>query len=218
MATNQMERSSDILAAVAAGGRSAEIPETVDAYGFLVGDWELDVLHYWGQDVAARGIKGEVHAGWVLEGRAMQDVWIMPRRADRTGPLDKQMNMYGTTLRAWDAALQVWRITWSNPAGNHFEQQIGRKMGNDVVQLGTRADGTTSRWRFTEITGDSFHWLGEALQPDGQSWRLEGEFRAGELVRSSLVLLQRDVDLAGLGGVAERGFGLGGVGCDATLA
>jgi len=178
MNTNQTGRNADFHSVLAAGGRAAEIPEAADAYGFLVGDWELDVLHYWGQDVAARGIKGEVHAGWALEGWAVQDVWIMPRRTDRTAPLDKQMNMYGTTLRAWDAGLQAWRITWSNPAGNHFEQQIGRKSGQDVVQLGTRPDGTTTRWRFTEITPHSFHWLGEALQLDGQSWRLEGEFRA----------------------------------------
>jgi len=113
-------------------------------------------------------------------------VWIMPRRAERSdsvgglrgAPLDKQMNMYGTTLRAWDATLKAWRITWSNPAGNHFEQQIGRRIGNDVVQLGNRPDGTTTRWTFTEITPKSFHWLGEALHSDGKSWRLEGEFRA----------------------------------------
>jgi hypothetical protein len=138
----------------------------------------LDVLHYWGLDVAARGIRGEIHAGWVLEGRAVQDVWIMPRRSERTGALDKQLNMYGTTLRAWDAGLQAWRITWSNPAGDHYEQQIGRWRGQDVVQVGTRPDGTTTRWTFTEIAQDSFHWLGEALPSDGKTWRLEGEFRA----------------------------------------
>ena len=168
----------DFHTVLASDGRAAEIPEAADAYGWLVGDWELEVLHYWGMNVAARGIKGEVHAGWVLEGRAVQDVWIMPRRAERTGQLDKQMNMYGTTLRAWDASLEAWRISWSNPAGDHYEQQIGRKCGNDIIQLGTRPDGTMTRWSFTEITPDSFHWLGEALQPDGKSWRLEGEFRA----------------------------------------
>jgi len=31
---------------------------------------------------------------------------------------------------------------------------------------------------FTEIAPDSFRWTGEALQPDGKTWKLEGEFRA----------------------------------------
>jgi len=165
-------------AILTAASRAPEIPESDDAYGWLVGDWELDVLHYWATNVSARGIKGEVHAAWVLEGRAVQDIWIMPPRSERTGRIDKQMNMYGTTLRAWDESLRAWRIMWSNPAGGHFEHQIGRKIGNEIVQLGTRPDGTTTRWTFTEITRSSFHWLGEALQPDGKSWRLEGEFRA----------------------------------------
>jgi hypothetical protein len=165
-------------AALAASRRSPEIPETDDLYGWLVGDWELEVLVYWGQNVADRGLRGEVHAGWVLEGRAVQDVWIMPPPAQRSGTLDKQFNMYGTTLRAWDASIAAWRIAWSNPAGDHYETQIGRKSGQDIVQLGHRPDGTSTRWRFTEITPDSFHWLGEALLPDGNTWRLEGEFRA----------------------------------------
>jgi hypothetical protein len=44
--------------------------------------------------------------------------------------------------------------------------------------VGVRADGTLTRWRFTEIAENSFHWIGEALEPDGKTWKLEGEFRA----------------------------------------
>jgi len=164
--------------ALAAAGRAAEVPPQLDAYGWLVGSWELDVVHYWSTNVSARGIKAEMHAGWVLEGHAVQDVWIMPRRSDRTVPLDKKFNMYGTTLRVWDATIQGWRITWRNPAGDHHEDQIGRRVGKDVVQLGVRPDGTQTRWKFVEIAEDSFHWLGESLGPGGKTWKLEGEFRA----------------------------------------
>jgi hypothetical protein len=165
-------------AVLTAAGRSTEIPESEDLYGWLVGSWTLDVLHYWAVDVSARGIKGEAHFGWVLEGRVLQDVWIMPHRADRAKAVDKTMNMYGTTIRVWDPSIRAWRITWINPAGNHAEQQIGRRAGNEIVQIGLRSDGTPTRWRFTEITPESFHWLGESLQADGSTWILDGEFRA----------------------------------------
>ncbi len=165
-------------AVLAARGRSPEIPESADAYGWLIGSWELDVLHYWGVDVATACIRGEAHFGWVLEGRAVQDVWIMPRRSERTADLNRTRNMFGTTLRVWDPSIQAWRITWINPAGDHRAEQIGRWSGKDVVQIGTRVDGTPTRWSFTEITPESFHWLGEALKPDGKTWKLEGEFRA----------------------------------------
>ena len=168
----------DFLTLLPASGRSQEIPQSDDAYGWLVGSWDLDVLHYWATDVSARGLKAEAHFAWILEGRVMQDLWIMPPASQRTANLDKKFNMYGTTLRAWDAAIHAWRITWINPAGGHFEQQIGRRSGVEVVQIGHRPDGTTTRWRFTEITPDTFRWLGESLLADGESWLLEGEFRA----------------------------------------
>lgn len=168
----------NFIALLAAPERSAEIPEAADLYGWLVGSWELEVLRYAGVDVAVQRITGEAHFGWVLEGRAIQDVWIMPRCSDREPGLAKANNMYGTTLRAWDPAIQAWRIRWLNPVSGHEERQIGRRSGEEIVQVGARVDGTPTRWRFTEITSDSFHWIGEALEPDGKTWKLEGEFRA----------------------------------------
>jgi hypothetical protein len=163
------------------GARSSEIPASADIYGWLVGSWNLDVLHYRGLDLSAKNVKGEVHFGWVLEGRAIQDVWIMPRVSDRNSYSDRTNNMYGTTLRIWDTAFQAWRIRWFNPVTGHEERQTGRKIGNDIVQIGARLDGTPTRWRFTEITPDSFLWIGEALEPDGSTWKLEGQFRARRL-------------------------------------
>lgn len=170
--------------ALAAGGRSSEIPESADAYGWLIGSWELDVLHYV-VDISARGIKGEVHFGWVLEGRAVQDVWIMPPRSKRKRDTDQLLNMYGTTLRVWDPAIQAWRVTWINPVTGRRDELVGRRIGSDIVQVGHRADGTPIRWIFTEIADDSFRWIGEALQADGKTWKLEGEFRAKKKIIGS---------------------------------
>jgi len=164
-------------AALAARGRSPEIPEEEDIYGWLIGSWELDVHRYM-VDVTAERIKGDVHFGWVLEGRAVQDVWIMPRRSDRTPDLSKTRNMYGMTLRVWDPTIQAWRVTWINPVTGSRDELIGRRSGKDIVQVGTHANGTPIRWIFTEITPDSFRWTGESLHPDGNTWQLEGEFRA----------------------------------------
>jgi hypothetical protein len=167
-----------MLTVLAAPGRSPEIPADLDVYGWLVGSWDLEVLHYRALDVSSLGLKGEAHFAWVLEGRAVQDVWIMPRRDQRTPGIEKTNSMYGTTLRVFDASIQAWRITWINPVNGHREEQIGRWSGKDIVQVGARADGTPTRWMYTEIKPDSFRWTGEALLPEGKNWKLEGEFLA----------------------------------------
>jgi hypothetical protein len=171
----KIHRAMEYADALRASGRSPEIPESADAYGWLVGSWELDCRRYAGVEVS---IRGEAHFGWALEGRAIQDVWIMPTRSERTERSDKAKNMYGTTLRVWDSSIQAWHIIWRNPVRNHWENQIGRWSGKDVVQLGVRSNGTPTRWTFTEITQDSFHWLGDVLELDGKSWKTEGEFLA----------------------------------------
>lgn len=172
----------NFLTFLLAPGPSREIPGSADIYGWLVGSWELEVLHYRGVNVASQKLRGEAHFGWVLEGRAIQDVWIMPRPSDRKQDSNATNNMYGTTLRIWDPILQAWRIRWINPVSGHEERQTGRKVDHDIVQIGARPDGTATRWRFTEITPDSFHWLGEALEPNGSDWKLEGEFRGRRLL------------------------------------
>ena len=163
---------------LAAQERSVEIPESSDVYGWLVGSWELDVLHFRTIDLSSENLKAEAHFWWALEGRAIQDVWIMPRAVDRTPEIDRTNNMYGTTLRVWDAQLCAWRIRWINPVSGHEERQTGRRIGDQIVQIGARLDGTATRWRFTEITHNSFHWIGESLELNGKLWKLEGEFRA----------------------------------------
>jgi hypothetical protein len=176
--TVNLKQLSDFHSLLAATGRSPDIPESDDVYGWLCGSWDLAVLRYRAIDVAERALTGEVHAARVLDGRAVQDVWIVPRCDDRHADVDKTMNMYGTTLRSWDPSITAWRIAWTNPVSGHREQQVGRWNGRDILQEGVRPDGTKTRWTFTEIKSDSFHWKGEALYPGKETWTLEGEFIA----------------------------------------
>jgi hypothetical protein len=177
MATIAMAQNADFHSVLAAPGRAGEIPEAADAYGWLAGSWELEATVYPPGGGEWHG-KGEAHFGWVLEGRSVQDVWILPQRAERGSSLKNVPNLYGATIRVWDASIQAWRVTWINPVSGARDELIGRWSGKDVVQVGRHADGTAIRWIFSEITPESFHWTGEALNADGKTWRMEGEFRA----------------------------------------
>jgi hypothetical protein len=137
-------------------------------YGWLVGDWEMDAIIY-GDDGSTRAGQGEIHFGWALEGRAIQDVWIL---ADV---------FYGTTLRVYDPGLDAWHILWSDPLRQYYMRQVGRPKGNDIVQEGKDATGGDVRWSFTEIAMNSFHWIGERSADGGATWQRQAEFRARRL-------------------------------------
>jgi hypothetical protein len=151
-------------------------------YGFLIGSWESTVIAH-EESGKTHTNRGEIHAGWVLEGRALQDVWMLPRRAERQpdGPprqLPVTGNWYGTTLRVYDPEIDAWHILWTNPAKMFLARQIGRARGSDIVQEGRHESGALMRWSFTKIKPDSFHWLGEVSPDNGANWRLQVEVLA----------------------------------------
>jgi len=164
-------------AMLAASVRSPDIPEAMDLYGFLIGSWELDLVGYDDDNHVIRTV-GEAHFAWVLEGRAVQDVFINPRRSDRDSGLPKFANWFGTTIRIYDPAIQAWRVNWFNPYDGIRAELISRRRGEDIMQEGTFPDGTPIRWTFSDITENSCRWRGERLEPDGKTWRLQVEFRA----------------------------------------
>ncbi|MFM0506113.1 hypothetical protein [Paraburkholderia sp. RL17-373-BIF-A] len=164
-------------AALSAPARAADIDAADDLYGWLIGSWDMDVVHY-RVDLGSARRRGEIHFGWVLEGRAVQDVWIMPPLAAQRDTPTPGDGMYGTTLRVWDPALRAWRVTYLNPRTGQRDELVGRRIGEHLVQIGTHADGTPIRWNFTDITPDSFRWTGVALAQDGVTWTLEAEFHA----------------------------------------
>jgi len=166
---------SSVLASVLlADAPAPDLAAKLGLYGWLIGSWDADVVVHSPEDVHHRG-EGEIHFAWALQGRAVQDVWMIPRLKDRRTDapiLPIAGNWYGTTLRVYDPAMDAWRIYWIDPATNAFFVQIGRLRGVDIVQEGMMESGWASRWRFTEIAPRSFHWLGEVSVDKGASWRL----------------------------------------------
>ena len=138
--------------ALSAAGAAADRADNMDLYGWLIGAWDLDVVRYM-PDGKERRRQGEWHFGWVLEGRAIQDVWIVPKRGPlRDGDAAANAFSYGTTLRIYDPGIDAWQIQWSDPVISNFLTMTGRKEGDDIVQSGRDHDGRPIRWSFSQIT------------------------------------------------------------------
>jgi hypothetical protein len=156
-----------------------ELEVKLRLYSWLVGQWDIDVTVI-REDGSTHAARGEIHAGWILQGRAIQDVWMIPRLEERRPGVEQLPgagNWYGTTLRIYDPNLDAWRILWNDPATNFFSQQIARQRGRDIVQEGLDPRGGSMRWTFSEIEPESFHWTAERTLDD-HNWRKEVDIRA----------------------------------------
>jgi hypothetical protein len=120
-------------------------------------------------------MSGDLHFGWVLDGRAVQDVWRVPASGEAPPGLRP---FHGTTLRFYDPALGAWRSTWIDPLNGRVRRFIGRPEGDDIVLDGLD-DDPAERWSFRDITPgpapESFRWAGEVSTDGRRTWRLDEE-------------------------------------------
>ena len=154
------------IEALSSTAAAADRADKMKLYGWLIGRWTMDATVYRDDGTRHQG-PGEIYFAWVLEGRAIQDVWILPGV------------FYGTTLRIYDPGIDAWHILWSDPMRQVYTRQIGRAQGDDIVQLGNNDAGEPIRWSFSAITPDSFRWTGERSRDTGSTWQMQAEFLAG---------------------------------------
>lgn len=148
-----------------------ELGQAADDFAWLVGCWRGEVRDY-DQEGAVRESPGEWVFGWVLDGRALQDVLIVPARGapEAAGGAGRR---FGSTIRRFDQVAGIWRIVWVNPVSGSENHLAGRRTGDRIVLQG-EDNGQAIRWSFTDIQADSFRWLGENLV--GEQWVRAAEF------------------------------------------
>lgn len=166
----QTEIRHDFISALIAPGPHPELGVEAETYGRFIGTWTGEYRDT-SVDGTLRTGPMEVHFAWVLQGRAVQDIWIA-----RDENAQARRRTYGTTIRVYDPAIDAWRVTWINPPHNTRSELIGRRVGDDVVQTGYFGD-RPGKWVFTQVTPDSFTWYGYVLDRDGVTWERQTEFR-----------------------------------------
>lgn len=155
-------------------GPSAELGKAADTFSWIIGGWAAEVRDF-DEDGSVRTGTGEWWFSWVLEGRAVQDVWIVPPQAERMEKRQTADNRYGSTLRYYDKAADLWRIVWVNPVTGALNALQGRRSGDRIVLDGTEA-GNAIRWTLDDIKPNNFLFRGEEKTKAGV-WRLAAEFR-----------------------------------------
>lgn len=162
-------KSQDILRLLFANEPAPKYKDQLMLFGQFVGDWEFDGVAY-NPDGARSTDKGEIHFAWVLQGRAIQDLWIEREISDN------RPKVYGSTMRFYDPSIDAWRVIWMEPGYGVVTTLIGRKVGEEIVMEGKDSAGKTIHWIFSQIKPNSFHWRGEKLV--GDTWQVYEELSA----------------------------------------
>lgn len=155
-----------MLAALGAGAPSPALADKLALFGQFVGSWDVNIIYYASDGAVARELQGEWHFGWVLEGRAIQDVWIAPKRSLRIPGEDGEE--YGATLRFYDTELGAWRSTWIGPVKGMVRPFVARSVEGEIILDGCFEEGVFTRWIFSEITPGAFRW--RAIESD-DGWK-----------------------------------------------
>jgi hypothetical protein len=154
-----------------AQGPNPELKEKLELFGQFVGDWEIVEDRYLEADGTWLLQKGELHWRWILDGRALQDVWAS--WDETTGKVIPD----GTTIRFYDPKIDAWRSTWISATQGVVKTFIGRQVGNEIVLDGVTVDGFPVKWIFSEITPNSFRWHSEETRDDGKTWMLREDMK-----------------------------------------
>ena len=159
-------QASPTISGLVSSGPAPDLAEELMLFGQFAGDWACDVVLKLPNGSKVSGTC-EWHFGWVLDGRAIQDVWIAKYKNLKS---NNSANAYGTTLRWYDPGTDVWHVLWVNAQQNVVHSFSAKKIGNEIVLNSQDGPNHLVRWVFNKISPQSFHWRSEVSTNGGKTW------------------------------------------------
>jgi hypothetical protein len=159
------------ISGLVADGPFPDLKEKLALFGQFVGDWDILEDRCLQPDGTWAVSRGELHWGWILNGRAVQDVWMSNDEKSRKSTPE------GTTVRFYDPKIDAWHSVWISPTQGVVKTFVAHQIGDEIVLEGKTAEGYPVKWIFSEITPSSFRWHSEESRDNGKSWTLKEEMR-----------------------------------------
>ncbi len=151
--------------------RNKGIPEKLDYFSSLIGKWDIEWIDHL-EDNKQRHVKGEWIFSRVLDGTAIQDLFIVPSRTERIKHLQADAE-YGTTLRVYNPKNETWDIFYA--CTGTAIQLTGRKVNNEIIL--TENNEKQMRYVFYDLTPSTFKWRKELLNDTG-NWQISAKVLA----------------------------------------
>lgn len=163
----------EFIAALVASSPDIERNKESDLFDQFIGKWDFDWIGYNEDGSITKVEGGEWIFQWILEGRVIQDIWIVPGRKLRN---NKPEGEYGTTLRFYDRQLKIWKIIWIGPVKNGLKILTARKTEKEIIISDDNTKEVFRNWIFSDISENSFRWREEISKDNGKNWKLTQEF------------------------------------------
>jgi hypothetical protein len=152
-------------------GPHPSLGDQAKVFGRFVGTWDVEYTDF-SKDGKASHRSGALIVGWVMDGRAIQDLWIVNPSGAR-----KEREVY-TDLRYFDPKSGTWPATFIDPENVSVAKFTGGAVGDDRIVLQSQDINANmdTRWSFNGIRPDSFVFRDEASSDGGKTWRLQSEY------------------------------------------
>jgi len=131
-----------------------------------------------------RHSRGEVLFGWILDGYALQDIFLgYPK------PGSNEERRMVTGVRFVDPKTDKWTVMFAAPSFAAAVRMEGGAEGDRIVLRGHDDHGAELRWSFNDLTPNSFVWRGETSHDGGKTWRISHDAAPRPLDSAALLLL-----------------------------
>jgi hypothetical protein len=159
----------DMVAGLQAMGPHPSLGKQAQVFGRFVGMWDGEYTEF-STDGKTTHSSGEWIFGWVMDGRAIQDLFIIHPSAAR------KERYIGTTLRYFEPKSGTWSVTFIDPENGAVATLTGGAVGDDRIVLHSQnTDDKETRWSFDDIRPESWVFRDEETRDGGKTWRLREE-------------------------------------------
>ncbi len=144
------------------------VPEEVAQWGKLVGNWDI-VVEMIGEDGnVTQSFNAEWNWFYIMNGLAIQDVFILPKRADNIEPSDY---FVGTGIRIYDEDKKKWQTSWLDTSSKRIELREAVSTDQNIVVIHNTEGGDKLRYTYYDMNAESFKWKQESANNDGR-WKV----------------------------------------------
>jgi hypothetical protein len=159
----------DMVTALQAEGPHPSLGSQANVFGRFVGTWDGEYTEF-SKDGTATRSSGQWIFGWVMDGRAIQDLFIIHPSAEH------QEGFVGTSLRYYDPKSGTWCVAFIDPENGAVETLTGGAVGDDrIVLLSEGKYAKQRRWSLNDIRPDSWVFRDEGSRDGGKTWWLREE-------------------------------------------